>query len=132
LTDRPSGFPKPRRLLSKSDYGFVFAAPIRASDTYLTVLARANGTDAARLGLAISRKALRRAVDRNRVKRLVREAFRLRQPPLRGLDIVVMARSGCAAAASATLRSSLNQHWDTLLQRCASFSSRSSGSTASC
>jgi ribonuclease P protein component len=131
LASDACGFPKSRRLLSKKDYRLVFAESVRASDVYLTVLARSNKRPVARLGLAISRKALRRAVDRNRVKRVIREHFRLRHVMLAGLDIVVMARSACATADRSALRSSLNQHWNALLQRCASFSSASSKSTAS-
>ncbi|NJN51402.1 MAG: ribonuclease P protein component [Gammaproteobacteria bacterium] len=43
----------------------------------------------ARLGLVVGKRQLRRAVDRNRIKRLVRESFRTREPGLPDLDIVV-------------------------------------------
>jgi ribonuclease P protein component len=132
LSARSCDFPKSKRLLTKSDYRFVFAEPLRVCDAHLTVLARANGTGTARLGLAISKKSLRRAVDRNRVKRILREAFRQRYALLPGLDVVVMTRNGCADASSAALRTSFNRHWNMLLQRCAPSSCSSSGPTASC
>ncbi|WP_139557251.1 ribonuclease P protein component [Methylotetracoccus oryzae] len=125
-------FPKSKRLLTKGDYRFVFAEPLRVCDAHLTVLARSNGTSAARLGLAISKKSLRRAVDRNRVKRILREAFRERHAVLPGLDVIVMARNGCAEASSAALRTSFNRHWNQLLQRCAPSSCPSSGPIDSC
>jgi ribonuclease P protein component len=50
---------------------------------------RAAGLDSARLGLVIGKKLLKRAVDRNRVKRIVREQFRLRRAALPACDLVV-------------------------------------------
>jgi ribonuclease P protein component len=43
----------------------------------------------ARLGLAITKRVAPRAVDRNRVKRVVREVFRHAAPQLRGVDVVI-------------------------------------------
>jgi ribonuclease P protein component len=51
-------------------------------------------TTPARLGLVVAKKHLKRAVDRNRFKRLVRESFRSHQEQLAGLDVVVLARNG--------------------------------------
>ena len=76
-----------------------------------TVLSRNNGMDQARLGLAISRKHCRKARDRNRLKRLVRESFRQHARELKGLDIVVLGRPETAAADNRTVFSSLAKHW---------------------
>lgn len=76
-----------------------------------TVLSRENGSDQARLGLAISRKHCRRACDRNRVKRLVRESFRRHAGTLAGLDVVVLAQPETSRADNRTLFSSLASHW---------------------
>lgn len=61
------------------------------SSTSLLFLASRNDLGFNRLGLVISKKNLPRAVDRNRVKRVIRESFRTRQLP--GLDVVALARS---------------------------------------
>jgi ribonuclease P protein component len=61
--------------------------------------------------MAISRKAVGRAVCRNRIKRLIRESFRHHQPSLVGLDVVVMARRQAAAASNADLLNGLERHW---------------------
>jgi ribonuclease P protein component len=63
------------------------------------------------LGLAIAKKSLRLAVERNRVKRIVRESFRLNQHGLTGVDIVVLSRKGIASANPEKLRKSLDKHW---------------------
>jgi ribonuclease P protein component len=65
-----------------------------------------------RLGLAVSKKALRRAVDRNRMKRQIREAFRQRRARLAGQDIVVMVRREVATAERATVWAALNRLLD--------------------
>jgi ribonuclease P protein component len=94
----------------------VFRDPIRSSDRHFTILARPNDTGAARLGLAISKKAAKRAVDRNRLKRLARETFRLRLalPPW---DFVVLAKPGAAGANGSELRMSLNTHFERIARR---------------
>ena len=73
------------------DFAQVFSQPKRSSSRTVTVLARPNGTDTARLGLAIAQKHVRKAVDRNRVKRLVRDYFRRHNNRLSGLDVMVVA-----------------------------------------
>ena len=69
------------------------------------------------MGLAIARKQVRRAVDRNRLKRLVREVFRHHRAGLTGVDLVVMARSAAVKADNAALRASLVRHFARVGQR---------------
>ena len=64
-----------------------------------------------RLGLAITRKRVPGAVARHRIKRQVRESFRLHQGILQGLDLIVLARTGLQAQATRELRASLAWHW---------------------
>lgn len=64
-----------------------------ASDAALIVYAVENGLDHARLGVSVGKKKIRQAVDRNRAKRLLREAFRLNKAALpTGVDYVVVPR----------------------------------------
>ena len=92
----------------------MFNQPFRSSDLYLTVLARKNKLTHARLGLAVAKKNAKRAVDRNRIKRIIRESFRLQIPQLGNWDIVVLARKQTVEASSGLLRSSLDKHWNKL------------------
>ena len=65
---------------------------MRESRGPLTIYGRANDLAHARLGLSVSRH-VGTAVRRNRIKRLIREAFRLMQHDLpRGYDLVVVVR----------------------------------------
>jgi len=76
--------------------------------------ARRNGGELPRLGLIISKKSIKRAVDRNRVKRTTRESFRLCQSRLSGLDVVIMSRAGLGELSGPALRAILDKHWDAL------------------
>ena len=82
------------------------------------MLARASGCECARLGLAIPRKQIRRAVERNRVKRLIRESFRRHQDLLRGLDVVVIGRSELAKKNTQGVFECLEDHWRQVSERC--------------
>ena len=113
------GFPRCARLSGPAAFTKVFARPVKSSDRYFTVLARPNGLDYPRLGMAISRKIARSAVVRNRIKRIVRESFRHRQLQLGGMDWVVMGRSDTAQQENAVLFASLQRHWQRLASSCA-------------
>ena len=76
MTVRQARFPKRARLLKPAEFSRVFKKAHRSSDRQLTILAAPNDLDYPRLGLAISKKHAKRAVDRNRIKRIVRESFR--------------------------------------------------------
>lgn len=112
-------FPRSARLATQADFRQVFSRAVRSADGCLTVLATPNSINHGRLGLAIAKRAVPRAVDRNRLKRLVRESFREHQAQLVGLDIVVLARPGAGSRDNRELRATLAHHWRRLIKRCA-------------
>lgn len=83
------------------------------------MIARPNDLGHARLGLAVGVRAAGNAVRRNRVKRLVRETFRVTQQELPSVDLVVNARPGAGQASTTALRASVLALWDKVRQRCA-------------
>ncbi len=119
MTQKVASFPPSVRLREPAEFKCVFANPERSTDKYFTVLAIVNELEHPRLGLAIAKKHIKRAVDRNKIKRSARESFRLQQQDIYHLDFVITARRDAATADSKTLQASLNKHWLKLNKRCA-------------
>ncbi len=94
LSAAAESFPRTSRLTCAADYRPVFQDNTRISDGCFTLLYKTRESAACkpRLGLAIAKKQLKRAVDRNRIKRLIRQSFRLHQNQLPAVDVVVMVR----------------------------------------
>ena len=114
-------FKKQAKLLKAVDYNHVFDKPVRSSDAYFTVLARSNDLTHPRLGLAFTKKRVKLAVARNRLKRISRESFRLLQLKKNKLnvDYIVLAGGQCAKATNQQLFLSLEKHWQHLNKKCA-------------
>ena len=112
--------PKTAKLLNAADFDRVFEKSVRSSDQYFTVLVRPNDLNRPRLGMAISKRRVKLAVGRNRLKRLVRENFRLSQQNCNA-DYVVMAGKRGAVGTNQELIKSLEKHWGLLKKKCAEF-----------
>ena len=106
-----AAFPRPNRLNTSADFARVFKRAQRSNDRYFTVLYRRNNLGYPRLGLAIAKKRVRRAVARNRLKRIIRDSFRHAKNQLLGVDIVIMARDQSEPAGNRDLFVSLEKHW---------------------
>jgi ribonuclease P protein component len=77
------------RVRRKGEYDRIFGSGRSATDRLLRVIVARNDAALVRLGTTVSRKSARRAVDRNRIRRRLREAFRRVGPTLPpGLDVV--------------------------------------------
>lgn len=89
------GFPKTSRLLSAKDYGPVFKHPsFRVSSRHLLILALVSDKPVSRLGIVVAKKNIRKAVQRNRIKRILRETFRKNKSGFVTIDFVVLAKKG--------------------------------------
>lgn len=111
-------FPRSLRLRYKRDYARVFQDPCRSIDSIAVVLGKRNKQSVPRLGLAISKRWVPHAVARNRVKRLIRESFRIHQQQLRGLDVVIIGRTAIGNIETADFFRSLERHWKNIRSRC--------------
>ncbi|EMP54554.1 ribonuclease P protein component [Marinobacter santoriniensis NKSG1] len=111
------GFPKSHRLLRPADYSKVFDdVKLKVPHRNFLILATPNDLGHARVGLVFSKRNLKLAVQRNRVKRQVRETFR-HQNDLPGVDIVLLGRQGLASLDNPTLQSILNDLWRRLKKK---------------
>jgi ribonuclease P protein component len=111
-------FSRSSRLTSAADFQPVFQENFRISDDCFTLLVSRNKGRCARLGFAIAKKQLKRAVDRNRIKRLVRESFRKQQEDLPDHDVVVMVRFKILGLTNQEIFSRLNKHWRSVRKKC--------------
>ena len=103
--------PAQRRLRRKSEFDSAYARGRRLGDGFFTVIAMRNDLGAPRLGLAVAVRAAGGAVARNRLRRIIRESFRLHQGSLPALDLIVSARPPARAAAPRTLHAALAALW---------------------
>lgn len=111
-------YPRELRLLTPSDFTPVFKNPVVASSPAFTLLALSNNRENPRLGLTIAKKRVKKAHDRNRVKRLIRESFRLRQHQLPNIDVIVMAKNGTESFNNEELFKHLDKLWKKITHRC--------------
>jgi ribonuclease P protein component len=115
LAGAAAPYPRDYRLLGSSQYQRVFRhCEAKAGDRLMTVLAASNELPHPRLGTAVSIKAAGNAVKRNRIKRLIRESFRLHRELLGSIDLVVLVRPGISALSNQQLLSALDTHWRTI------------------
>ncbi|SFF25250.1 ribonuclease P protein component [Fontimonas thermophila] len=116
-------FTRRARLSKPGDFDTAFERGRRIQERHLTAIVVANALGHPRLGLAIARKSVALATQRNRIKRVIRESFRMHQHELGALDIVILARPGCAHAGAAGLNRSLERLWSRIAALSASSSS---------
>lgn len=114
-------FKKAQRLLTRPQYQYVFdqvkkSRGIKVSTRYFRAACCRNNVDFPRLGLIITKKNVKNAVDRNRIKRIAREQFRALTLPLQG-DIVLLVTENCSALSNAELHETLQKLWIKLQQQ---------------
>lgn len=97
-------------------YRQVFRSFCRSKDAIFLVLAKKNGLNQARLGLAISKKQISKAVKRNQIKRALRESFRHHQNFLKALDIIIVSQGKLTVVNNKVIIQSIQAHWRKISQ----------------
>lgn len=111
-------FGKRVRLLHAAEFDAVFKKGRRISAGMFVAMVANNELGFARVGFALSKKHAPLSVQRNRVRRLLRERFRNDQQQLAAVDLVLMLR-GKLPAPAAALTSATQDFWRELARRCA-------------
>lgn len=109
-------FAKNVRLRCGKDYQGVFNNTLfKVHQPHFLILASLTHADSNhRIGVVVAKKKVRRAHERNRIKRISRESFRLNQQHLYGLDVVVMPKVEIEKISNAELQQQLAMSWSRL------------------
>ncbi|MCY6413764.1 ribonuclease P protein component [Acinetobacter sp. VNH17] len=104
------------RIRCAADYKSVFdGALFKVHQPHFLFLAKLTEQPKSRLGIVVAKKKVRRAHERNRVKRLARESFRVHQAQFNAdIDIVVMPKVGIEAITNQELYQQLDFAWQKL------------------
>ncbi len=115
---KPFGYTRSLRLLNAADFQTVFdQVDVKSPSEHCLLLARRNELQAPRIGFIISKKNVKHAVQRNRVKRFSREYIRLNQMTLPALDIILMGRKGIDKLSDEQLHNLLQKLFEKLVKR---------------
>lgn len=113
-----NNFSRELRLLTPTHFEYVFNKAIPSVSPQLTLLARFNTSNNPRLGITLAKKRVKYAHDRNRIKRIIRESFRLQHHSFPEIDIVVVGKSGLDKLSNQELFTLLSKLWKKLALRC--------------
>lgn len=111
------GFSKSVRLLGPAQFDPVFKKTAFKLSTSCLLILVGISDGRARLGVVVAKKHVKTAVQRNRVKRIIRESFRLRQAEFGTIDLVVLARQGLDQLDNRAIMTQLNFLFDELLNK---------------
>ncbi|MDP3559518.1 MAG: ribonuclease P protein component [Legionellaceae bacterium] len=110
-------FNRTKRLLHKHQFQFVFENAKKIVTSEYIIFFRENQLEHPRLGLAVSKKAISKAHDRNRIKRTIRESFRISMnDTLLPVDMIVLIKNPVMRLSAAGFRVKLKQTWDQLVK----------------
>jgi ribonuclease P protein component len=115
MTD--AGMPPDARLRRAADFTALRKPTGRLGSACFRIRYRDNEVGFARLGQAVSRRVSKRAVDRNRIKRIVRESFRHARGRLPAVDVLIIADTSASGLSRADLRSEVDRLWQRLIAR---------------
>ena len=111
------GLNKAQRLRTPADFQHVYSSKQWGGSQHFTFNVLANDVDQKNtLGVTVSKKVSKRAVDRNHLKRIMREFFRHRQSELKGSNLVLTAKPSSKRASPEERLQSLEELWAKVLK----------------
>ena len=109
-------FPKSARLLKKSDFFFRPYSRYQ-SERFKIIYSKLNEDKPGRIGISISKKVLKKAVSRNRVRRLIKETFRLKSEKFHGFDVHLIGDKKLFEDKENVQRKDIEQELDLFLEK---------------
>lgn len=107
-------FPQTVRLKTAAAFSDAFKKAKKLNYREFTVYVSDNDLGCPRLGLAISKKSVKKAVTRNLIKRIIRENFRISQDNLAGLDIIFVSKYVAGQSSREQLHATVQTVWKRL------------------
>ncbi len=108
------------RILTGSHYKAVFNNRLRFHSRFFSFHLLPNDASHSRLGIAVSKKVSKLAVERNRIKRQIRDSFRYylaaESVQTHGTDFVLVAKASVQGADNHEIRSDLDENWEKALK----------------
>jgi ribonuclease P protein component len=87
------GFARENRLVKKNNFDLVFKKGVKKHTPFFMLIQSKNNLNIARLGISVAKRYVPKAIERNKIKRVVREQFRLHKKLLLGIDIIFIAHA---------------------------------------
>lgn len=87
-------FPKELKIRTNSEYEEILGKSKRLSTEHFNILCAPNSLGYPRMGLVVGKKSVPGSVERNRIKRVLREFFRLNRTLFGSTDVVFVAKKG--------------------------------------
>lgn len=108
------GFYTQKKLRIKSQFDSVFSNRKCKNGRLVRVFWRFNECNYPRIGISISKKNINKAVSRNKLKRIIKESFRLNYTHLPAIDIVLVVKRGADSQTTELFFNELNEKWSEL------------------
>ena len=105
------------RLQNASQYARVFDQAIKSSSEFFTILSRENAVGQPRLGIVVAKRHAKRAIDRNTIKRIIRESFRQTKSSLPTQDYIVILKRPIKSIKKTKFKQTLKLQVETLWEQ---------------
>ncbi|MGK2896977.1 MAG: ribonuclease P protein component [Candidatus Makana argininalis] len=104
-------FKKKFRLIKFKHFAFVFNKPKVYNTIYIKILSKSNKLNYPRIGFLISKKQIKMSYKRNRIKRLIRENFRINKNYLPYIDIILIIKKKISIFKNNDINKLINKIW---------------------
>jgi len=104
-------FPPDLRLKSARDFNQVFYRAKKLSAHNFVLLFQTNNLDYPRLGIIIAKRNVAAAAARNRLRRMIKESFRLHRYIIKGYDVIFIGYKGINSITKEELKRCLEKQW---------------------